>query len=76
MLRDDQPQAHGMLKVGDDQQIYWEEWGSPVGVRALTGQEPLLVDLSTDPGFAVVRVVAPGCAMRSDRVHSRPRIGG
>ena len=45
-------------------------------VQALTGQEPPLVDLSTDPGFAAVRVVAPGCDMRSERVHSRPRIGG
>ena len=35
MLHDDQPSAHGMLKVGDDQQIYWEEWGSADGVPAL-----------------------------------------
>lgn len=45
-------------------------------VWTITGQEPLLVDLSTDPRLAVVRVVAPGCAMRSERVHSRTRVAG
>lgn len=45
-------------------------------VRSVTGHEPLLVDLSTDPDFAVVRVVSPGCAMNSDRVHARPRLAG
>ncbi len=35
MLNDDEPCAHGMLDVGDGQQIYWEEWGSPSGVPAL-----------------------------------------
>ncbi|MCW2850429.1 MAG: hypothetical protein JWM84_93 [Nocardioides sp.] len=43
--------------------------------RAGTGSAFRLRCLSTDPGFAVVRVVAPGCAMRSERVHSRPRLG-
>ncbi|MFT4008868.1 MAG: hypothetical protein QM655_02380 [Nocardioidaceae bacterium] len=45
-------------------------------VLTVTGHEPVLVNLSTHPGFAVVRVVAPGCAMRSERVHSRTRIAG
>lgn len=31
----DEPTASGMLEVGDDQQIYWEEWGSSDGVPAL-----------------------------------------
>lgn len=35
MLDHDVPRCHGMLAVGDDQQIYWEEWGSPAGVPAL-----------------------------------------
>ena len=35
MRTNDEPPAHGMLDVGDDQQIYWEEWGSPDGVPAL-----------------------------------------
>lgn len=29
------PRAHGMLNVGDNQAIYWEEWGSPDGVPVL-----------------------------------------
>lgn len=29
------PRTHGMLSVGDNQTIYWEEWGSPDGVPAL-----------------------------------------
>lgn len=35
MLNSGEPRAHGMLEVGDGQQIYWEEWGSPAGVPAL-----------------------------------------
>lgn len=35
MRTNDEPPANGMLDVGDDQQIYWEEWGSPDGVPAL-----------------------------------------
>lgn len=31
----DQPRAHGLLDVEDDQQVYWEEWGSATGVPAL-----------------------------------------
>ena len=27
--------AFGMLDVGDDNQVYWEEWGSPEGVPAV-----------------------------------------
>jgi proline iminopeptidase len=29
------PRIQGMLGVGDGQQIYWEEWGTPEGVPAL-----------------------------------------
>lgn len=29
------PREQGMLNVGDGQNIYWEEWGSPDGVPAL-----------------------------------------
>lgn len=29
------PRVQGMLNVGDGQNIYWEEWGSPDGVPAL-----------------------------------------
>lgn len=32
---DEAPRAHGMLAVGDGQNIYWEEWGSSDGVPAL-----------------------------------------
>lgn len=35
MVNADEPRAQGMLDVGDGQQIYWEEWGSPYGVPAL-----------------------------------------
>ncbi|WP_426246702.1 alpha/beta fold hydrolase [Nocardioides sp. LHG3406-4] len=35
MRTDDVPTASGMLEVGDGQQVYWEEWGSPDGVPAL-----------------------------------------
>jgi proline iminopeptidase len=35
MGADEVPLASGMLEVGDDQQIYWEEWGSSDGVPAL-----------------------------------------
>lgn len=35
MLNDAEPRTHGMLNVGESQQIYWEEWGSPRGVPAL-----------------------------------------
>lgn len=35
MSLNDEPCAHGMLDVGDGQQIYWEEWGLPGGVPAL-----------------------------------------
>lgn len=42
-------------------------------VQALTGHEPLMVDLSTDADLGVVRVLAPGCSMSSERVHTRVR---
>ena len=35
MRTDEEPLARGMLDVGGDQRIYWEEWGSPDGVPAL-----------------------------------------
>lgn len=35
----------------------------------VNGIEPVLVDLSTDDDFAVVKVLAPGAAMDMDRVH-------
>lgn len=35
MRTNEEPRTHGMLDVGDGQQIYWEEWGSPVGVPAV-----------------------------------------
>lgn len=35
MRERDEPSAHGMLAVGDDQEIYWEEWGPSAGVPAL-----------------------------------------
>jgi ribosomal protein S12 methylthiotransferase accessory factor len=39
-------------------------------VRAVTGFEPLLVDLSTDDDFAVVKVIVPGTGVDLDRIHS------
>jgi ribosomal protein S12 methylthiotransferase accessory factor len=38
-------------------------------VTKVTGAEPLLVDLSTDTDFAVVRVVVPGTVLDVDRIH-------
>ena len=35
MQTQDESRIHGMLEVGDGQQIYWEEWGVPDGVPAL-----------------------------------------
>jgi proline iminopeptidase len=35
MRRNEEPRTHGMLKVGDGQQIFWEEWGPADGVPAL-----------------------------------------
>jgi ribosomal protein S12 methylthiotransferase accessory factor len=40
-------------------------------VSAVTGSEPLLVDLSSTDDFAVVRVIAPGSLIDMDRVHPR-----
>ena len=33
------------------------------------GSEPLMVDLSTDDDFAVVKVVVPGADLNTARVH-------
>ena len=30
-----EPHAHGMLDVGDGQQVYWESCGNPEGTPAL-----------------------------------------
>lgn len=35
MRTNEEPRTRGMLDVGDGQQIYWEEWGSPDGVPAV-----------------------------------------
>ena len=40
-------------------------------VTEVSGSEPVLVDLSTHPDVAVVKVLVPGCAMRFERVHGR-----
>jgi ribosomal protein S12 methylthiotransferase accessory factor len=40
-------------------------------VQDVVGTEPLLVDLSTDPDFAVVKVLVPGGAFEGSAVHSR-----
>src|SRR5690606_21682537 len=40
-------------------------------VSDILGQEPLLVDLSTSPDFAVVKVVVPGAAFQGDRVRTK-----
>jgi ribosomal protein S12 methylthiotransferase accessory factor len=40
-------------------------------VQDVVGAEPLLVDLSTDPAFSVVKVLVPGALFEGSRVHSR-----
>jgi ribosomal protein S12 methylthiotransferase accessory factor len=39
--------------------------------RRVAGAEPLVVDLSTDDEFSVVRVIVPGMMLNMDRVHER-----
>lgn len=43
-------------------------WLTDLVHRSL-GHEPLLLDLSTDPDFAVVKIVVPGAAFEGGRVH-------
>ncbi|MFI0980949.1 YcaO-like family protein [Streptomyces sp. NPDC021093] len=38
-------------------------------VATVTGQQPLVVDLSTEDAFAVVKVVAPGAGLDTHRMH-------
>jgi ribosomal protein S12 methylthiotransferase accessory factor len=40
-------------------------------VQEVTGTEPLLLDLSTDSAFSVVKVVLPGSQFARDRVHAK-----
>ena len=40
-------------------------------VYDVIGHEPLLVDLTTNPDFAVVKVIVPGAAFLGNRVHTK-----
>jgi ribosomal protein S12 methylthiotransferase accessory factor len=54
---------------GPSDDITSELCGLAAVVQEVTGIEPVLVDLSTEDDFAVVKVLAPGTAMDMDRVH-------
>jgi ribosomal protein S12 methylthiotransferase accessory factor len=43
-------------------------------VQEVVAAEPLLVDLSTDTDFAVVKVVVPGTLVDIDRIHPNGNI--
>lgn len=49
------------------------DWAAGL-VRRVAGAEPLLVDLSTVPELAVVKVVVPGCMTDPDVVHPRSSV--
>ena len=52
-----------------DEDLAVELAGLSARVTRAAGAEPLLVDLSTDPDFAVVKVLVPGTGTDLDRLH-------